>query len=334
MPLAAVIVIAVLIVAVAGLVLVRWRSSPRATQEVPAPEPTTTGLAAKLGKSRAALGGRLPSVFGRGTIDDSVWDSLEETLIRADVGVGAATAVVASVREAEPEDAGAARSLLRDALTGLLADRDRDLHLIGRPAVIVVVGVNGTGKTTSIAKLASQLQARGSAVLLGAADTYRAAADEQLRAWAERVGVQMVGGQEGADPAAVAYDSYEAATARGKDVLIVDTAGRLHSNRNLMEELGKVVRVLRREAKELSEVLLVIDGTTGQNAIAQARTFTETVGVTGVVLTKLDGTARGGAAVAVERELDVPVKFIGVGEGVEDLIPFDPEEFIDALLEG
>ena len=173
----------------------------------------------------------------------------------------------------------------------------------------------------------------GKSPLLGAADTFRAAAGTQLRTWAERVGVDIVSGQDGADPAAVAYDAFEAARARGHDVVIVDTAGRLHSKHNLMQELGKVVNVVRKAAGELDEVLLVIDATNGQNALAQARTFTEAVGVTGVVLTKLDGTARGGVAVAVERELDLPVKFIGVGEGLHDLIPFVPSTFVDALLE-
>ncbi len=199
--------------------------------------------------------------------------------------------------------------------------------------MIVVVGVNGTGKTTSIAKLANRLKTAGREPLLGAADTFRAAADAQLRTWADRVGVQVVGGQPGADPAAVAFDALQAARARGREAVIVDTAGRLHSKHNLMEELGKVVRVLRREAGEVDEVLLVLDATTGQNGIAQVRQFTEAVGVTGIILTKLDGTARGGVAVAVERELGVPVKFIGVGEGMDDLLPFEPAEFVDALLE-
>ena len=197
---------------------------------------------------------------------------------------------------------------------------------------MLVVGVNGTGKTTSIAKLASQLRSDGSSVMLGAADTFRAAADEQLRTWADRVGVDIVSGQSGADPASVAFDAYQSASSRGIDVLIVDTAGRLQNKANLMDELSKVARILKREAGELNEVLLVIDGTTGQNAIAQARSFADAVGVTGIVLTKLDGTARGGVAIAMEEELDIPVKYIGVGEGVDDLMPFDPDQFVDALL--
>jgi fused signal recognition particle receptor len=192
--------------------------------------------------------------------------------------------------------------------------------------------VNGSGKTTTIAKLGARLQADGVSVLLGAADTFRAAAAEQLSIWGERLGLDVVSGSPGADPAAVAFDALSAARARHKGVVIVDTAGRLQTKHNLMEELGKVVRVLAREAGAVDEVLLVLDGTTGQNGISQARRFTEVVGVTGLVITKLDGTARGGIAVAVEHELGVPVKFIGVGERVEDLVPFDPDAFVDALL--
>jgi fused signal recognition particle receptor len=209
----------------------------------------------------------------------------------------------------------------------------RELLLEGHPAVVIVVGVNGTGKTTSIAKLARQMKARGLEPLLGAADTFRAAADQQLRIWADRVGVEVVGGQSGADPASVAFDAYQAARARGRDVVVIDTAGRLHSKSNLMDELGKVVRVVGSAADQVDEVLLVLDATTGQNGISQVRQFTEAVGVTGIVLTKLDGTARGGVAIAVERELGIPVKYIGIGEGMDDLIPFEPADFVDALLE-
>lgn len=214
----------------------------------------------------------------------------------------------------------------------MLGGKDRELHLDEAPAVVLVVGVNGTGKTTSIAKLAYRLQEDGNSVVLGAADTFRAAADAQLQTWADRVGVDVVRGAEGADPASVAYDTVDEARAKGADVAIVDTAGRLHSKTNLMDELAKVGRVLEREIG-ISEVLLVIDGTTGQNGVAQATSFGETVGVTGLVLTKLDGTARGGVALSVEQELGVPVKFIGIGEGMEDLIPFDPRSYVEALLE-
>jgi fused signal recognition particle receptor len=266
-------------------------------------------------------------------MDAAFWEGLEEALIAADVGVTASTEVVGRVREGNPANTADARHALRAGLLQLLERDSRDLTLDGDPAVVIVVGVNGTGKTTSIAKLANQMKARGLEPLLGAADTFRAAADQQLRTWADRVGVEVVGGQAGADPAAVAFDAYQAARARGRDVVIIDTAGRLHSKTNLMDELGKVVRVVGREAGHIDEVLLVLDATTGQNGIAQVRQFTEAVGVTGIVLTKLDGTARGGVAIAVERELGTPVKFIGVGESMDDLIPFEPVAFVDALLE-
>ena len=289
-------------------------------------------LADRLAKTRIALGGRLRSLFASGRMDPGFWAGLEEALIAADVGVAAGSEIVERVREQIPRDALEARRALRAELVGVLDRNGRDLELRNTPAVVVVVGVNGTGKTTSIAKLAHRLKTEGRVPLLGAADTFRAAADAQLRTWADRVDVEVVGGQPGADPASVAFDAYQAARARHRDVLIVDTAGRLHSKHNLMAELAKVVRVLRREAEKIDEVLLVLDATTGQNGIAQVRQFTEAVGVTGIVLTKLDGTARGGVVVAVERELGVPVKFVGVGEGTEDLIPFDPEAFVDALL--
>ena len=286
-----------------------------------------------LARTRRALGDRLNGLRGRG-LDTAFWTGLEEALLEADVGVAASLAVVERVQAASPADQAAARGLLRRELAGVFAGRDRSLRVAGDPAVVVVVGVNGSGKTTTIAKLAARFEGQGLPTLLGAADTFRAAAAEQLAVWAERLGVDIVIGQPGGDPAAVAFDALRAARARGKRVLVVDTAGRLHSKHNLMEELGKVVRVLAREAGEVGEVLLVLDGTTGQNAIAQARAFTEAVGVTGIALTKLDGTARGGIAVAVEQELDIPIKLIGVGEQVEDLLPFDADAFVDALLGG
>lgn len=321
---------AVLVVAVIVVLMLRRKSTAPPVGSVTA-EPEHT-LADRLEKTRRALGGRLKDLLSRGPADEDFWSGLEEALIAADVGVAASTGVVDRVRAAAPEGVEEAKKVLHDELLATLSGKDRDLHLSGSPAVMVVVGVNGVGKTTSIAKLAARLESDGSSALLGAADTFRAAADAQLRTWADRVGVEIVGGQSGADPAAVAFDSYQAARSRSRDVLIVDTAGRLHSKHNLMQELRKIVRVLEREAGSVDEVLLVLDATTGQNGMAQIKQFTDVVGVTGIVLTKLDGTAKGGIAVAIEQDYGVPVKFIGVGEGVEDLIPFEPTEFIDALL--
>jgi len=301
-------------------------------RDAAAPPAPPGGVGGGLAPTRRALGERLAALVGR-DLDEGFWTGVEEALVAADVGVSAATAAVERVRAARPGDAARARALLHDELVAVFAGRDRSLRLAGDPAVVVVVGVNGSGKTTTIAKLGARFEAEGTPALLGAGDTFRAAAAEQLGTWADRLGLDLVAGQSGADPASVAFDALSAARARGKGVVIVDTAGRLHSKTNLMDELGKVVRVLAREAGSVDEVLLVLDGTTGQNGIAQARAFTEAVGVTGVIVTKLDGTARGGVAVAVETELDIPVKFIGVGERVEDLVPFDPEAFVDALLE-
>lgn len=265
-------------------------------------------------------------------MDDSFWEGVEEALVASDLGIQTAASVVAKVRRSLPRDAGEVASGLRTELLSMLDGRDRAMIRRRTPSVVLVVGVNGVGKTTTIAKLAHHLRERGLTTLLGAADTFRAAADAQLRVWAERVGVEVVGGQEGADPASVAFDALAAARARQKDVLIVDTAGRLHSKQNLMAELGKVVKVLEREGEGIDEVLLVLDATTGQNGLAQVKVFTEAVGVTGIVLTKLDGTARGGIVLGVEEQIGVPVKYIGVGEGLDDLLPFQPREFIDALL--
>lgn len=332
----AVAVVLVVIGAVVGLVVARRpRSIEREVAQARMGTASATAepaLGSRLAKSRTALSGALRSVFGREAMDADFWDSLEEALIGADVGVAASSAIVARVRQAEPADAASARELLRREVLATLSGKDRELHLDSKPAVVMVVGVNGTGKTTSIAKIAKRLNDGGLTPLLGAADTFRAAADTQLRTWADRVGVEMVSGQEGADPASVAYDAYGAARARGRDVVMVDTAGRLHSKRNLMDELSKIRRVLEREAGTIDEVLMVLDATAGQNGIAQARQFGETAGVTGIVLSKLDGTAKGGVVVAIEEELGVPVKFIGVGEGMDDMIPFDPEAFVDALL--
>lgn len=327
-------VVAAAVVLLVALTLWWWTRRRRPTSLGAVTEPATVAgdpLGVGLAKTRRALGDRIGTLFGR-RLDPDTWDRLEEVLLAADVGVAATSRVVGRVRERDPRGPAEARESLARELEATFAGRDRSVRLEGDPAVVVVVGVNGSGKTTTIAKLAARWEAEGHGTLLGAADTFRAAAAEQLAAWGARLDLDVVSGQQGADPASVAFDAFQAARARGKDAVIVDTAGRLHSKHNLMEELGKVVRVLRREAGQVAEVLLVLDGTTGQNGIAQARTFTEVVGVTGVVVTKLDGTAKGGIAVAVEEELGIPVKYIGVGERPEDLLPFDAAEFVRALL--
>lgn len=273
------------------------------------------------------LGDRIGALLGRDP-GPSAWAALQDLLLEADLGVAAAAAVVAAARESGPTDAVGARAAVRSGMLSVLEGRERGLRLEGAPAVIVVVGVNGSGKTTTIAKLASFLAAAGHRVLLGAADTFRPAAAEQLQEWGERLGVDVVSGAPGADPASVAHDAISAARARGAGVVVVDTAGRLHDKANLMGELGKVVRVAG-----ASEVLLVIDGTTGQNGIAQAEAFTKAAGVTGVVVTKLDGSSKGGIAFAIESRLGIAVKMIGLGEGLSDLRVFEPETFVDSLLE-
>jgi fused signal recognition particle receptor len=323
-----------------GLVAFWFLSKRDTTDSPPTTQPSTPSVAPpptrslrdRLAKTRGALADRLGGVLSGGKLDDEFWADVEDSLVAADVGVAAASSAVAAVRKRSIEDPAEVRGLLAAELVSLLGNENRGLVRTSEPSVVLVVGVNGSGKTTTIAKLAQQLSTPESPVLLGAADTFRAAAADQLKTWADRIGVDIVTGQSGADPASVAYDSYHAAKARGAGTVLVDTAGRLHSKSNLMDELGKVARVLRREAGDIDEVLLVLDGTTGQNAIGQAKAFTDVVGVTGIVLTKLDGTARGGVAIAVEQDLGIPVKYIGVGESVEDLIPFHPEAFVDALL--
>ncbi len=335
------VLVIILVVAAAagvGLWLLRRRSAssvsetPGTLQSAAGATATAAGLRSRLASSRQALGDRLASVLRRGTLDGEFWEDLTDSLVGADVGVATATDVVESARNRSPQSGDEARDVLSASLVDILEGRDRAITYVGQPSVVLVVGVNGSGKTTSIAKLASMLENLGRKVVLGAADTFRAAAETQLRTWADRVGVEVVGGDPGADPASVAYEAYHRAKEIGADTVIIDTAGRLQTKANLMDELAKVARVLRREAGEIGEVLLVIDGTTGQNALAQARTFTETIGVTGIMITKLDGTSRGGIAIAVERELDIPVKYIGVGEGMEDLVEFSPGDFVDALL--
>jgi len=294
----------------------------------------------RLGRSRAALSRGMSGLMARGADDDEAWEELEEALLAADVGVATSTELVERLRtraRAERASGPALRELLRAELLEAVGSPDRSLALDlleehQRPGIVLVVGVNGTGKTTTVGKLALALAEEGKQPVLAAADTYRAAATEQLVIWADRVGAPVVRHQQGADPAAVAFDGLASARARGADVLLVDTAGRLHTKTNLMEELRKLRRVLEREGGQVREVLLVLDATTGQNGLAQARQFTDAVGVTGIVLTKLDGTAKGGIVIAVQRELGIPVKLVGLGEGAHDLAPFDPDAFVDALL--
>jgi fused signal recognition particle receptor len=282
-----------------------------------------------LGKSRRALTEQL-AVAAFDPADAAAWERLEEALIAADVGVPA-TAELVQRLEARGElgDLGQA---LAEEITALLGEPGR-LEVAARPSVVLVVGVNGTGKTTTIGKLASQLREHGRSVLVAAADTFRAAAEEQLEIWANRAGADFVGSERGGDPAAVAYDAIGAAQSRGRDVVVVDTAGRLHTQTNLMEELGKVRRVIAQRLEGAPhETLLVIDATTGQNGLQQARLFGQAVDVTGVALTKLDGSAKGGIAIAIAHELGLPVKLIGIGEGLDDLRPFDPSDFARALV--
>jgi fused signal recognition particle receptor len=312
-------------------------AAPPAPEEVVAPR---RRFRERLGRSRAALSRGVSGLLARGVDDDEAWEELEEALLAADVGVATSTELVERLRtraRAERASGPALRELLRAELLAAVGTPDRSLALDlltedQRPGIVLVVGVNGTGKTTTVGKLALALAEEGKQPVLAAADTFRAAATEQLVIWGDRVGAPVVRHQQGADPAAVAFDGLASARARGADVLLVDTAGRLHTKTNLMEELRKLRRVLEREGGQVREVLLVLDATTGQNGLAQARQFTDAVGVTGVVLTKLDGTAKGGIVIAVQRDLGIPVKLVGLGEGPRDLAPFDPDAFVDALL--
>ena len=270
-------------------------------------------------------------------LDDEFYDGLEEALILADIGAEAAVDTVAQLRKRVSERlltrAEEVKDALRDILRSKLEVGDSALVLEGKPAVVLVIGVNGVGKTTSIGKLAARLKAEGKKVLLCAGDTFRAAAADQLEIWAGRAGVDIVRQHEGADPGAVLFDALQAAKARGADVVLCDTAGRLHNKQNLMNELAKLRKIIDRECPDSScETLLVLDATTGQNGLIQARTFKETAGLTGIILTKLDGTAKGGIVVAIAQELQVPVKFVGVGEGIDDLRPFDAKEFVQDMI--
>ena len=295
-------------------------------------------IKAGLSKTRAALSNTLGGVFtGFSEIDDDFYDELEEGLILADLGVETASKAVArlkkTVREQHLKQTEEARDALRDILTDMLNVGDTELNLSTHPSVILVIGVNGVGKTTTIGKIAKQQVDAGKKVLLVAGDTFRAAAADQLEIWAGRSGADIVRQHEGADPAAVVFDGIQAAKARNTDVIIIDTAGRLHNKQNLMNELNKISRIVERELPDAAkEVLLVLDGTTGQNGLIQAKQFKEIAGVTAIALTKLDGTAKGGIVIAVANTLQIPVKFIGVGEKAEDLMPFVAEDFVHALL--
>ncbi|MFB7594495.1 signal recognition particle-docking protein FtsY [Streptomyces sp. NPDC056160] len=320
---------------------------PPVVEELPAPEievPEPTAgrlirLRARLSRSQNALGKGLLTLLSREHLDEDTWEEIEDTLLTADVGVQPTQELVDRLRERvrvlgtrTPEEL---RALLREELLTLVGpDLDRTVKTepaTSKPGIVMVVGVNGTGKTTTTGKLARFLVADGRSVVLGAADTFRAAAADQLQTWGERVGAYTVRGPEGGDPASVAFDAVKEGKEMGSDVVLIDTAGRLHTKTGLMDELGKVKRVVEKHAP-LDEILLVLDATTGQNGLVQARVFAEVVDISGIVLTKLDGTAKGGIVVAVQRELGVPVKLIGLGEGADDLAPFEPEAFVDALI--
>ncbi|MEV0408566.1 signal recognition particle-docking protein FtsY [Actinoallomurus sp. NPDC050550] len=318
--------------------------APPAPPEIEVPPPSAgrlVRLRARLSRSQNALGKTLLTLLSRETLDDDAWDEIEDTLVQADVGVTPARQIVEDLRtkvkvygSRTPDEV---RGMLKDEMLAQIGkDWDRSLRTEphgAQPAIILVVGVNGTGKTTTCGKLARVLVGDGRSVLLGAADTFRAAAADQLQTWGSRVGAEVVRRDEGADPASVAFESVKKGIEDRVDTVIVDTAGRLHTKTGLMDELGKVKRVVEKQA-QVDEVILVLDATTGQNGLRQARVFAEVVDVTGIALTKLDGTAKGGIVIAVQRELGVPVKLVGLGEGPDDLAPFDPEGFVDAILGG
>jgi fused signal recognition particle receptor len=312
---------------------------PEPIDEIEPTEGRLERLRGRLSRSRSTFGQGLLGLLGAGDLDEDSWQEVEDTLLLADLGSGATNEIVERLRSELSargvRTAAEARTLLRDVLVEALhPDMDRAVRALPHesgPAVVLVTGVNGTGKTTTTGKLARVLVADGRTVLLGAADTFRAAAVEQLATWASRVGAEVVRGKEGADPAAVAFDAVKRGIETKVDAVLIDTAGRLHTKTGLMDELGKVKRVVEKQTK-VDEVLLVLDATTGQNGLTQARVFAEVVDITGIVLTKLDGTAKGGIVFQVQRELGVPVKLVGLGEGADDLAPFEPTAFVDALL--
>lgn len=290
-----------------------------------------------LSKTRENIVSGIDSIFsGYSSIDDDFYEEIEEILVMGDLGINTTTAIIERLKEQvskqhikEPMEC---KKLLMDSIKEQMQVRETAYEFENRKSVILVIGVNGVGKTTSVGKLAGKLKGQGKKVIMAAADTFRAAAGEQLIQWANRAGVELIGGQDGADPASVVYDAIAATKARNADVLICDTAGRLHNKKNLMEELRKIYRIIEKEYPEAYlETLVVLDGTTGQNALAQARQFNEVANVTGIILTKLDGTAKGGIAVAIQSELDIPVKYIGVGESIDDLQKFNSDEFVNAL---
>ena len=361
----AVLILIVAIVAVVAGVLLRRRGAPVIEQrpvaapaaQVPAAQVPDAGLPgileveipdpaagrlhrlrSRLARSNNAIGKGLLALLSAGEPTDSTWDEVEETLLTADLGVGPTQELIARLRTRVKVEGGTTpehiKKMLREELLNRVdptMDRNIVMNADGRPAVILVVGVNGTGKTTTTGKLARLLIADGQTVVLGAADTFRAAAADQLQTWGDRVGAAVVRGLEGGDPAAVAFDAVRTGADSQADTVVIDTAGRLHTKTGLMDELGKVKRVVEKQSP-VDEVLLVLDATTGQNGLAQARVFREVVAITGIALTKLDGTARGGIVVAVQRELGVPVKLVGLGEGPDDLALFDPLEFVEALV--
>lgn len=294
-------------------------------------------LVSGLAKTRDNIVSGIDSIFnGFSSIDEDFYEELEEILIMGDLGIHATMKIIedlkAKVKENHIKEPAECKQLLIDSIKEQMSIGDTAYEFENRTSVVLVIGVNGVGKTTTVGKLAGKLREEGKKVVLAAADTFRAAAGEQLTEWARRADAYMIGGQEGADPAAIVYDAVQASKARKADVLLCDTAGRLHNKKNLMEELKKINRIIDREFPEAyRETLVVLDGTTGQNALAQAREFKEAADITGIVLTKLDGTAKGGIAVAIQAELGIPVKYIGVGEHIEDLQKFDPDEFVNAL---
>ena len=296
-------------------------------------------LVSGLTKTRENIVSSIDSIFsGYSSIDDDFYEEIEEILVMGDLGINATNNIIEDLKrqvaEKKIKDPQECKKLLMDSIKAQMAVGEAAYEFENRKSVVLVIGVNGVGKTTSVGKLAGKLKHQGKKVVLAAADTFRAAAGEQLTQWANRAGVELIGGQAGADPASVVYDAIAAAKARNADVLLCDTAGRLHNKKNLMDELHKIYRIIEREYPEAYlETLVVLDGTTGQNALLQARQFNEVADVTGIILTKLDGTAKGGIAVAIESELDIPVKYIGVGESIDDLQKFNSDEFVNALFD-